>query len=139
LFGKRAIEYDNNIYRIATHLLEKMHSQRIAELARSYVLFRERAKYYNYPLLEHHLKMGDVDKPNSLKYLNWRDASISVAYLEYVLSRIGRYGLHWGALNNLKFPDYKQKIKSDEDHLVDYFLYEMRKAPLKQQEIPAMP
>lgn len=116
-----------------------MHRQRKSELARSIVLFGDRARYYNYPLLEHHLKMGDVDKPNCLKYLNWRDASISVAYLEYVLGRVGRYGLHWGALNNQKFPDYKQKIKSDEDDLVDYFLYEMRKAPLKQAEIPAMP
>ena len=139
MFGKRAVEYDTNIYRIATHLLERMYNQRKSELARSIVLFRERARYYNLPLLEHHIKMGDVDKPNSNKYLNWRDASVSVAYLEYVLSRLGRYGLQWGALNNQKFPDYKQKIKSDEDELVDYFLYEMRKAPIKQKEIPAMP
>jgi len=115
-----------------------MYTQRKQELARCYVLFRERARYYNLPLLEHHIKMGEVDKPNALKYLNWRDASVSVAYLQFVLERLSRYGLHWGALRNRKFPDYKQKIRSDEDELVDYFLYEMRKAPLKRPEIAAM-
>lgn len=116
-----------------------MYNQRKHELSRSYILFRERAKYFNLPLLEHHIKMGETDKPNSYKYLNWRDASLSVAYLEYVLNRLSRYGLHWGALKNKKFPDYKQKIRADEDELVDYFLYEMRKPPVKRAEIPSMP
>lgn len=116
-----------------------MYNQRKHELSRCYVLFRDKARYYNSPLLEHHIKMGDVDKPNPYKYLNWRDASLSVAYLEYVLTRLSRYGLHWGALRNKKFPDYKQKIRSEEDELTDYFLYEMRKPPVKRDEIPAMP
>ena len=115
-----------------------MYTQRKQELARCSILFKDRARYYNLPLLEHHIKMGEVDKPNAVKYLNWRDASVSVAYLEYVLARLSRYGLHWGALRNRKFPDYKEKIRSDEDELVDYFLYEMRKAPVKRAEIPAM-
>jgi hypothetical protein len=116
-----------------------MYNQRKHELARCFVLFRDRSKYYNLPLIEHHIKMGEVDKPNAIKYLTWKDASISVAYLEYVLNRLSRYGLHWGALKYKKFPDYKQTIRSQEDELVDYFLYEMRKAPMKKEEIHAMP
>ncbi len=116
-----------------------MYTQRKQEIARCYVLFRERSRYYSMPLIEHHIKMGEVDKPNGYKYLTWRDASLSVAYLEYVLARLSRYGLHYGALNNRKFPDYKEKIRSDEDELVDYFLYEMRKAPSKNTDMVAMP
>ena len=139
LYGKRAVEYDRLIFRIANHFLERMYNQRKFELARCYVLYRERSKFYNLPLLEHHIKMGETDRPNANKYLNWKDASLSVAYFEYVLNRLSRYGLHWGALKNNKFPDYKEKIRSDEDELVDYFLYEMRKPPVKKEEIPSMP
>jgi hypothetical protein len=42
-------------------------------------------------------------------------------------------------LQIFKHPNYKQKIKDAEDNLVEYFLYEMRKAPAEQAELPLMP
>jgi hypothetical protein len=80
-----------------------------------------------------------VDRYTKPKYLKWDDASISVGYLQYVLNRIGKYGLQWGSLNYKKFDNYKQKLKEEEDKLVDYFLYEMRKPPVEGEKLEPMP
>lgn len=40
---------------------------------------------------------------------------------------------------NFKHPNYKADMKKKEDELVDYFLYEMRKAPAERDPIPEMP
>jgi len=45
----------------------------------------------------------------------------------------------YGPTANKKEPDYKIKLKQVEDGLVDYFLYEMRKAPVEEKERQIMP
>ena len=38
----------------------------------------------------------------------------------------------------IKGPNYKEVIKQKEDELVDYFLYEMRKAPAAEASLAEM-
>ena len=45
----------------------------------------------------------------------------------------------YGSLIIRKGPNYKETIRQKEDELVDYFLYEMRKAPAEQPKLPDMP
>lgn len=91
------------------------------------------------PLYENNIKYGSLDQFTQHKYLKWDDASITVGYLEYVLNRIKKYGLNHGPLDQRKFPNYKESLKAEEDRLAEYFLYEMRKEPQKEQNIPEMP
>jgi hypothetical protein len=116
-----------------------MYKMRQNELARMYVLFRRNAYFYLQPLWDYHLKCGDLDRVSMHKYLKWDDASASIAYLNYVLRRVKKYGLHFGPLNQLKFPNYKEDLQEVEDKLTEYFLYEMRKEPVKEKELPEMP
>ncbi len=131
--------HDNGLYKIAHSYLNLMMRMRTNEFGRMYVLFRRNADQYLQPLYDFHIKMGIVDKPTIHKYLKWDDASISVNYLLYVLERIKKYGLNYGPLGQTKFPDYKDTIKSKEDELTEYFLYEMRKEPAPEKQYPSMP
>ncbi len=42
-------------------------------------------------------------------------------------------------INRFKSNNYKEEMKKQEDNLVDYFLYEMRKAPAEEVALPDMP
>ena len=104
-----------------------------------FILHRHNAGVYMRPLYDHHIKMGNLDTAAQNKYLKWDDASLSVAYLQYVLDRVRKYGLNYGPLGQTKFPDYKQKLKNVEEELTQYFLYEMRKEPAPERKYPDMP
>ncbi len=108
-------------------------------MGRMYVLFRHQAAIYIQPLLEYHVKMGLLDQFTQHKYLKWDDASIGVSYLEYVLNRTRKYGLNYGPLGQGKFPNYKETLRTKEEELTEYFLYEMRKEPGLEKEFPTMP
>jgi hypothetical protein len=108
------------------------------EVGRCYLLFKSNSAYFNYitPLIEHHIKLGELDRVAVHKYYNWDDASLVTGYYDYVLRRLGKYGkinlikgLQYGLLNSKKFPNYKEELRNLEDDLTDYFLYEMRKEP----------
>ena len=116
-----------------------MFMQRIFELGRIKYIFHNNYQIYYKPLLEHHIKSGfvDAERPNMILY--WDDAERMTNYLDYVVRRINKYGLHWGILNQHKFDGYKELIKKEEDELVDYFLYEMRKAPVEEEPKQKMP
>lgn len=103
-----------------------------------YILFRNNAPVYMKELVNYDIKMGSVDKYDQSKYYKWDDATIIVGYLDYVMRRLRKYSLDRGVMSSLKFPYYKEKLQKEEDQLVDYFLYEMRKSPLKREEIPKM-
>lgn len=128
-----------DVFPLAYTLLNKMYKQRQAEIGRVALLFPQNYSVYITPLYEHHIKCGELDRHTKPKYLKWDDASITIGYLNYVLNRIGKYGLHWGSLNYKKFDNYKQKLKEEEDKLVEYFLYEMRKPPVEADKIEPMP
>ena len=115
-----------------------MYKARQDEIGRCLVLFKNNGAYTSYiqPLVEHHIKLGELDRLIAHKYYNWDDASITTGYYDYVLRRLGKYGkfiiilgLQYGLLNHKKFPNYKEELNKLEDELTDYFLYEMRKEP----------
>ena len=109
---------------------------RLSEITRTAFLFHGKgcAEVYSFPVREHHLKLGHVDHPGNInKFFVWDDAIKIANYFEWVMRRITKYGLHWGINHKYKFDNYKQEIKKSEDELVDYFLYEMRKAPSEHE------
>lgn len=115
-----------------------MYKQRLNEIARCYFIFGGFSPYL-LPLYEHHLKLGDVDRSGEFRNLYWDDATKIANYLDYVMKRINKYGLHWGILNPKKFDGYKEQMKKEEDELTQYFLYEMRKPPAEEKEYAEMP
>jgi hypothetical protein len=133
------IIHDNQMFGLANTFLQLMYRMRIKEISRNYVLFRRNSDIYMQPLYEHHMKLGGVDAYTHNKYFKWDDASITVAYLDYVLRRLNKYKLLLGPLTQRKYPDYKEDLKNQEDELVEYFLYEMRKEPAEHKEIEPMP
>jgi len=133
------ILHDTDLFGLANSYLQLMYRMRIKEISRMHLLFRRNSDVYMQPLYDHHIKMGGVDAYSQNKYLKWDDASITIAYFEYVLKRLNKYKLLLGPLTQKKYPEYKDDLKKQEDDLVDYFLYEMRKEPFAQKEIPPMP
>jgi hypothetical protein len=133
------IIHDNQMFGVANTFLQLMYRMRIREISRMHLLFRRNSDIYMQPLYEHHMKLGGVDAYTHNKYFKWDDASLTVAYLDYVLRRLNKYKLLLGPLTQKKYPDYKEDLKNQEDALVEYFLYEMRKEPVEQKEIPLMP
>lgn len=127
------------LYPLAYTFLNKMFKQRQSEIGRLHLLFPSSYLTYISPLYEHYIKYGELDRHTKPKYLKWDDASLTYSYLDYVLRRIGKYGLHWGSLNFRKFDDYEKILKEEEDKLTEYFLYEMRKPPLEKEVVSDMP
>ena len=115
-----------------------MYAQRRYEMARAFIIFQRAHFNYIQPLYEHHIKMGMNDSGNEFKYYTWDDASRIVGYYDYVLRRITKYGLHRGAIQPTKYSNYKSDLVKEEEELVDYFLYEMRKQPAAPVKINAM-
>lgn len=109
------------------------------EIARCYVIFKHTFMSYVWPLYEHHIKLGKVDKASFYKNYYWDDASKVADYYDYVMRRIGKYGLHWSILNPNKVYNYKKMIQEEEDNLVDYFIYEMRKKPAEAAKLDEIP
>ena len=70
-----------------------MYYQRVSEIARCYHIFGV-ASYMTYvwPLHEHHMKLGDLDRHVSHRFYYWDDASRVVGYFNYVVKRIQKYG-----------------------------------------------
>jgi hypothetical protein len=114
-----------------------MYELRKNEIAKMKHLFRNSFYSYALPLYEYHYKLGRIDRVHTLKFYHWDDASKIGAYYDYVQRRIRKYGLHWG-LTPKKFDNYKEQMKKEEDELVDYFIYEMRKPPSDDKEIISM-
>lgn len=88
---------------------------------------------YALPLYENLIKEGLLDKFNPYADFSWDDSSRIAGYIEYLTRRISKFGLHYGLINQNKFKDYKKTIQMDEDNLVDYLLYEMRKSPQEKE------
>ena len=88
---------------------------------------------YALPLYENYIKEGILDKFNPYADFTWDDSSRIAGYVEYLTRRISKFGLHYGLINQNKFKDYKKTIQIEEDKLVDYLLYEMRKSPQEKE------
>lgn len=138
-FGVRSIINDGKTHTLAITFLNRMYYQRIQEMGRMWLLFRNISGNYVMPLYEHHIKLGNSDKYHMSMMYKWDDSSIAIGYLDYVTRRITKYGLHRGPLCSIKFPGYKDEIQNEEDQLAEYFLYEMRKAPAEEKILPRMP
>ncbi len=114
--------------------LNYLHKQRQFELARMRNIFREDVyNSYALPLYENFFKESMLDKFNPYADYTWDDSSRIAGYIEYLTRRISKFGLHYGLINQNKFKDYKQTIQVEEDKIVDYLLYEMRKSPQEKE------
>lgn len=111
-----------------------MYTNRLDEISRCHYIFRENYHSYAIPLYKNHFKQGSIDHYNPNKLAIWDDATLMGDYLDYVLERIKKYGLHWGALTVIKHDNYKNLMKKDEDDLTDFFLHQMRQAPMERKE-----
>jgi hypothetical protein len=79
----------------ASYFLNRLYKARQNEIGRCYLLFKNNNNYMNYvtPLLEYHIKLGELDRLALHKHYNWDDASIITGYYDYVLRRLNKYGL----------------------------------------------
>jgi hypothetical protein len=137
-YGTRSLFHDLETFSYAQTFLQHMAMMRSHEMARMSILFRRNAYFYMQPLYDFHIKYGNLDKSTDHKYLKWDDACLTINYFHYVIDRVKKYGLNYGPLAQGKFPNYKDVLKSEEDRLTEYFLYEMRKEPQPEKDIPEM-
>ena len=88
------MKHDFETFTEATYFLNRMYKARLSEVGRCYVLFKNQNMFYNYltPLLDHHIKLGELDRLALHKYYDWDDASITTSYYDYVLRRLSKYG-----------------------------------------------
>lgn len=82
-----------------------------------------------YPLMDDYFQSYYVDSPRVNRLWTWGDATKIVDYYTLFTMRNEKYGLD--LVNNMKTPMTKDELKEKEDELVEYFLHEMRKEPVK--------
>ena len=83
---------------------------------------------YFYPLMDYAASAHAIDSPRTTRLWTWKDSTRIVEFYRKHLTRAAKYGLDIGHTNPEVFS--KQQLKEKEDQLVDYFLHEMRKAPV---------
>mmetsp|Transcript_3916 Transcript_3916/g.5920 ORF Transcript_3916/g.5920 Transcript_3916/m.5920 type:complete len:80 (+) Transcript_3916:347-586(+) len=66
-----------------------------------------------------------VDQPRMNRLWTWEDSSKIVNFVTIHLELAKKYGLDLGVTNNA--PYTKEELKTKENELTEYFLYEMRK------------
>ena len=98
------------------------------EMKRLWRTLQTNAYPYIYPIMDDYMKQHRVDSPRVNRLWTWRDASKIVDYFREQQRRVAKYGLD-NAVNADKYTP--ESIKEKEDELVEYFLHEMRKSPVK--------
>ena len=68
-----------------------------------------------------------IDKPRLLRLWTWDDSTRIANFMTVHLLKSQRYGLDIPIQHSMGLT--KDDLKKREDELVEYFLYEMRKAP----------
>jgi len=82
---------------------------------------------YFYPLMDDYFKRRVIDSPRSGRLWTWEDSSKMVAFVDSEVMRAEKYGLDIPTFHFAKIKP--EELKTKENDLTDYFLYEMRKAP----------
>ncbi len=75
--------------------------------------------------MDDYQRSQSVDQPRMNRLWTWEDSSKIVNFVTVHLALAKKYGLDLGTTNNASFT--KEEIKTKEDELTEYFLYEMRK------------
>jgi len=81
---------------------------------------------YFYPLMDDYFKRRAVDAPRLGRLWTWDDSSKMVAFVDSEVMRAEKYGLDIPTFNFAGVT--QEQLKTKENELTDYFLYEMRKA-----------
>ena len=87
---------------------------------------------YFYPLLDDYMTSCAMDKPKMLRMWTWDDSSKIVNFMTMHLMQANKYGLDMPVQNSALLT--KEELKSREDELTEYFLYEMRKPAGSENE-----
>lgn len=82
-----------------------------------------------YPLMDDYMQSYYVDSPRVNRLWTWQDATKIVNFYDLFTMKNEKFGLN--LTNDMKTPMTKDELKEKEDELVEYFLHEMRKAPVK--------
>ena len=98
------------------------------ELKRMYRILGGNAFMHVEPIMDDFLKQLRVDSLRLDRLWTWRDSTLMVEYFREHQRRAEKYGLDNG---KGLLDTSKEALKQREDELVDYFLHEMRKKPVK--------
>ena len=71
------------------------------------------------------MRQDCIDKPRTARFWTWEDASKMANFLTLHYQRSNKYGLNIPIQCNPLMT--KEELKTREDELTQYFLYEMRK------------
>ena len=84
---------------------------------------------YFYPLLDDFNAVNATDRPRILRTWTWQDSCKIVNFFDLHLIRSAKYGLDIPVFNSIGVT--KEMLKTREDQLTEYFLYELRKPAKK--------
>lgn len=128
MYGADRIEFNEKLKK-GQRLLRTMAYQCKLEMRRLWRTMPGTAFNHMYPLMDDYFQSYYVDSPRVNRLWTWGDATKIVDYYTLFTMRNEKYGLD--LVNNMKTPMTKDELKEKEDELVEYFLHEMRKEPVK--------
>ena len=127
LYGTDQIDFQNDL-RDGQAYLRAMLTINKNEMRRLWRTMGTNSYRYIYTIMDDYLKQHRVDGIRAERLWTWRDSTKIVEYFREHKRRAHKYGLdNQGGLNN----NSKESFKKREDELVEYFLHEMRKQPVK--------
>ena len=80
---------------------------------------------YIYPLMDDYMNAAAMDRPKMLRMWTWDDSTRIVNFMTLHFKKAEKFGLDLPIQSCVLFT--KEELKTKEDELTDYFLYEMRK------------
>ncbi len=126
LVGQEQIEFRMKL-KYGQQLLRQMNYQTKLEMRRLWRTMGGLSYQYFYPLLDDFMTYQAIDKPRLLRLWTWDDSTRIANFMTVHLLKSQRYGLDIPIQHSMGLT--KDDLKKREDELVEYFLYEMRKAP----------
>ena len=123
------LEFDWKL-RVGQQMIRYMNYATKLELKRLWRQMGPLSYQYFYPLMDDYMQANTMDKPKMIRLWTWDDSSKIVNFIDCHFKMVERYGLNYPA--QCQEMVTKQELKTREDELVDYFLYEMRKPAAEQ-------
>ena len=99
------------------------------EISKLYRLGGPLAYHWSAKMMNQYMKHHHVDSPRIHRMWTWKDQTKMVEFLKLHKFWVKKYGLD--IPYDLNHPLSKDELKTREDELVEYFLYEMRKKPVE--------
>ena len=115
-------------FRIAQRFLRHIQYAQKLELRRLQRIMPSMHFFYNFPLIDDYMQLNSIQSPRSYRLWTWDDSSKMVNFLRNHREKAAKYGL------DLTYPLPKFTTKEDlqrrEDALTEFFVHQMRKAPV---------